>query len=245
MKIKEDMDLLKAEIKSLKNKPEEKSKLTFGGLDLLKDEFEKLKNKVKDIRGGPENSYLDMEMIDSRFNNFQEMVLGKLDLEISSLKFELNSNLEKLNDDILSIKKELTTKGAPSADIDQKVQNTFTNFSEIIDEKMNLEVNSLKIEFTEEIAKLYDRFFSEIVDFKNELNKIQNKPLIAQKQTKEVETKKSKKVENKVESKIEKKNEDLEEKPKKEGKLKKVAKWLFVDEEEDFEDLKNQIKKGE
>lgn len=243
-KIKQDINFLKSQIESLKNNLPLETEIETENKNFkkLKEEFNKLKEKVIFIDKKPENNYLDIKTIDRKFNDFEDMLNKKLDIEISSLKINLNSKLEELNQNIFNIKKEPLNKILDIENIDKKIQNTFNQFSEIIDEKISIEINALKLEFTEEIGKLYDKFFSEIVEFKNELNKINEKTLIDEISKKEI--KQEKKDEKKIESKKNTKNfEEIEKKPKKEGKIKKIAKWLFIDEEEDFEELKDEVKK--
>jgi hypothetical protein len=98
--------------------------------------------------------------------------------------------------------------------------------SELLSEKIQLEINSLKMEFTSEMAKLYDSCFNEILELKSQIDK---------QSTTNSSKKKTKNEEN---------SEELYQPVKKEGKLKKLSKLLFVDEEEDdLASIKKEVKK--
>lgn len=212
---------------------------------------------------------LDNEELDEKFEEFAEMINERVSLEISNLKLELETDFARLMADVDKFKLEILDVGASSKNKNEKNDNLNQNleeFAEMINEKVTLEVNSLKMEFTEEISKVYDRCFNEILEFKSELQKLQERK-------DEKLEKKSKKKSNNIEkiskskpkynSKKKEKiiSEDLnvptgieqvslyespiQENEKKPNKLKKIAKWLFVDEEEenDLNDIKGEVKK--
>lgn len=111
---------------------------------------------------------------------------------------------------------------------EQKIENTFNEFSEIMNEKMQIEMNSLRLEFTEEIAKLYDKCFNEIISLKADMEK---------------DRRKEKKSSSPRSISAKSKPSTQEEVKQKESKLKKISKFLFVDEDED--DLKSVKKQVE
>lgn len=119
-----------------------------------------------------------------------------------------------------------TQKSVVSTVDDQKIENTFNEFSEIMNEKMQIEMNSLRLEFTEEIAKLYDKCFNEILNLKAQLDKQES----SSPRTPKAKTK----------------PETQEEKQKKESKMKKISKFLFVDDDEDeLKSIKKEVEDKE
>ena len=153
----------------------------------------------------------------------QETISYQKDIE------DLRSKLKEIEAKQVPVVSKTASKQSVSQD--QKIENTFNEFSEIMNEKIQIEMNSLRLEFTEEIAKLYDKCFNEILSLKAQLDKQETK----QKQVSSPRTLKTKK---EVEAKEEKEN--------KESKLKKISKFLFVDEDEDdLKSIKNQVEDKE
>lgn len=150
----------------------------------------------------------------------QETISYQKDIE------DLRSKVKEIEAKQVPVVSKTTSKQSVSQD--QKIENTFNEFSEIMNEKIQIEMNSLRLEFTEEIAKLYDKCFNEILSLKAQLDKQETK----QKQTASARSPKAKKKDESV----------VEEKAKKESKMKKISKFLFVDEDEDeLKSIKNQV----
>ncbi len=142
------------------------------------------------------------------------------------------NNLVKEIDDLKKKLNSIENKPQPissSSSSNPNIEEVLNEFSELVNEKMTIEINSLRLEFTEEIAKLYDKCFNEIVELKAQLNK------------KEKEIKKEPKVSKEKVSKS-LPSDSIE--TKKESKLKKISKFLFVDEDEDeINSIKDEVKK--
>jgi hypothetical protein len=258
-KVKLDISSLKEELEEVKSLKSSKGNSTF--LKKIKEELkenrkviEELKQKLDSFHNDG-NSNLDMNKINEKLEEIVQMLDEKLELEISNLKLEFTTNLARLEQKVYELSSNDSVES--QSNIEEKVKNTLTEFSEIVDEKIQAEVASLKLEYTNEIAKIYDTVFNEFMEFKKEIEGLKsNKKSVKSKEikseSKKKDTKKLKKTSDKKkkEKKSEKKEEVKEEllyesqfEPKeKESKLKKIAKWLFVDEEEEFEDIKDQIK---
>ncbi len=154
----------------------------------------------------------------------QETISYQRDIE------DLRSKVKEIEAKQVPVVSKTTSKQSVSQD--QKIENTFNEFSEIMNEKIQIEMNSLRLEFTEEIAKLYDKCFNEILSLKAQLDKQETK----QKQTASARSPKAKKKDEAI----------VEEKAKKESKMKKISKFLFVDEDEDeLKSIKNQVEDKE
>lgn len=152
----------------------------------------------------------------------QETISYQRDIE------DLRSKVKEIEAKQVPVVSKTTSKQSVSQD--QKIENTFNEFSEIMNEKIQIEMNSLRLEFTEEIAKLYDKCFNEILSLKAQLDKQETK------QTASARSPKAKKKDEAV----------VEEKAKKESKMKKISKFLFVDEDEDeLKSIKNQVEDKE
>ena len=289
-KVKTDMTKIVTELEALKSSKSVKSISEIKNFPSFKknveNELKSLNSRTKDFENKVNNNHevlndlsksikekssvnLDNEELDEKFEEFAEMINERVSLEISNLKLELETDFARLMADVDKFKLEILDVGASSKNKNEKNDNLNQNleeFAEMINEKVTLEVNSLKMEFTEEISKVYDRCFNEILEFKSELQKLQERK-------DEKLEKKSKKKSNNIEkiskskpkynSKKKEKiiSEDLnvptgieqvslyespiQENEKKPNKLKKIAKWLFVDEEEenDLNDIKGEVKK--
>ena len=55
------------------------------------------------------------------------------------------------------------------------VQATLNDFSELVNEKVDLELSSIRAEMTQEIAKLYDKSYEEITALKKEIDSLKKK----------------------------------------------------------------------
>lgn len=234
LKVKKDMDNLNLKLSKL----EKQNSNTISNNVSNKD---KSKNKK----------------IEQEFEEFAQMMDEKVSMEIAGIKLEFESQIARLSSELTaqqSEEKRLDLKSKQCDEIENKVENSLGEFSEILNDRVTLEINSLKSEFTEEVAKLYDKFFNEIVEFKSELNNIK-KNFKPEEKKKEKKGENKKKIKSKVNVKEEEKKEDKslyesefkEENGKKESKLKKVAKWLFVDEDEENEidSIKDEVKKSD
>lgn len=230
-KVKEDMFVLSKQMDDLKQKTKTASS--------KKDNFDskKFDNFVKNV----ENELNALNLFTREFDD----KLKHLSLQLNQVTNEQKKIEEK------SLQNQSSTQNN-KIDI-ELIDERFEELSEILNEKISLETASIKLEFTEEIAKIYDKVFNEILDLKNDMNKIEKKSNKKESKKeedvkKEVTKKSTKKESKKEEQKKIKKEEKIDEElypTRDEGKLKKIAKWLFVDEEEEDEmnNIKDQIKK--
>ena len=176
-----------------------------------------------------------------RYDNFIRNVENELKA-LTLFTKELEDRIEHNKELMKGSKVSNVSSGKDLKDDFEQLEGRFADFSEIINEKIDIELNALRLEFTEEIAKVYDRVFTEILDLKGELDK-NDKPTkkTSKKVVKKIPTKKV--VENKEEPEEELYQSISEStENKRPGKLKKVMNWLFVDEEENMDDIKSQIK---
>ncbi len=227
--------------------------------DRLKEAFKKVKEDMmlltKEIEGvksetrGVKRETSDFDK--KKFDNFVKNVEN----ELNSMNLYIREFDDKLKHLSLQVGKTLEEQKIMQNDKTSKIDmnsidERFQELSEILGEKISLETASIRMEFTEEIAKIYDKVFNEILDLKKDLSKIEKKNDIKDLKTENKVSKKEivkeePKVSKKSATKSEKKNENVDElyPERKEGKIKKIAKWLFVDEEEEeMDDIKEQIK---
>ncbi len=177
-------------------------------------EVKEMKSKVSSTQNRSENTHLDLEMLEEKFAEFQELINEKVSMEISSVKLEKDEKLAEMDAKL--------NKFLKNNSIEPEV---IYELNEVLNEKISLETSSLRMEFSEEIAKLYDRLGEK---------KIEKKPV----------KKTTLKKENKEYEVEEIAEEDEKAAKKNESKIKKVAKWLFVDDEEEFDSIKDEVKKG-
>lgn len=220
-KIKSDMNALSVEIKALNLKVD---KVNKSPSDTETDSKKQIENIEADFR-----------MINELVKNFNEKFK-----DTTELVEKFSDQLEVYHEELLIIKKSL--KENNNVTFDENVLNrNFSSFQELVNEKIDLEISSLRLEFTEEIAKMYDRFYGEIEKVKKEDKNIGAKveakeETIVQKTTKSAPEKKKKIETVEVE----------EDKKKEEGKFKKAVKWLFVDEDEDeMDQVRSEVEKTE
>jgi hypothetical protein len=223
------------------NKIKEAFKKVKEDMMLLTKEIDTIRTNTKDVK--VKSSDFDKK----KFDNFVKNVEN----ELNSMNLYIREFDDKLKHLSLQVGKSIEEQKNESPKIDiNAIDMRFEELSEILNEKISLETASIKLEFTEEIAKIYDKVFNEILDLKNDLSKVEKnnkkKEVKEEKQTSKKEIVKEKpKVESKPIKKKEKTIEDTDElyPERKEGKIKKIAKWLFVDEEEEeMDNIKEQIK---
>ena len=225
-KIKIDMLALSSQLNELR---EDKNKQTEVSNSQIKKELKEINELLKTFGSTVESNRKKIETLLKqlmiRNEQFEELISEKISMELGNLDLKETQDNINLKEEIKLVREEISELA--SKGLGQNVEDAFTEFNELINEKIQIELNSLRLEVTEEIAKLYDKCFSEILELKGELNKINKKS-------------KSKMSIPKPPKSLQKKS-----KPKKEGKIKKVAKWLFVDEEEDeISSIKKEVKKN-
>lgn len=187
------------------------------------------------------NAELDLRVLNERFSEFEELINEKMSLENASLKLELEDEIATISDRVES-KQTQSGEGVS----ENALEIHMREFNELINEKITLEINSMRLEFTEEIGKLYDRFYNEIIDIKTEMGIRPQTSARSPKPTKKnTITKKplSKKTIAKEEEKttIDTTQSKNKEKP---SKIKKAIKWLFVDEDEEIDSIRSEVKKS-
>ncbi|MDA3856068.1 MAG: hypothetical protein PF569_07440 [Candidatus Woesearchaeota archaeon] len=153
-KIKQDMFVLSKQIDEIKgSKVSTKTEIKT---DFDKKKFENFVNNVEKELGDL-NLYL--KEFDDRIKHISKKI------EISDKEREDIKNKSLLNQ---------SSSQSNKSDI-ELFDERFGEFSEILNEKVTLEISSLRLEFTEEVANLYDKFFNEILDLKHEITKKQKK----------------------------------------------------------------------
>ncbi len=209
-KVKKDTDYLLKEITSLK-------------IELAREEMGK-----KDVSGS--------KKIDNFIKNVEDE-FKKLNLSLKELEDKIKHNENTLKATSKNIEKLNNLHDKNYQDIEQNylsvssIEERFAEFTELINEKVDLEIGSLKLELTEEIARIYDKFYLKELEFEKAAKKTKAKSATSSK-TKKIISKEGPENIKTISS----------EEPKKEGKVKKVLKWLFVDEEEDDSEI-NDVKK--
>lgn len=212
----------------------------------VKQDMTSLNKRISSIEEGSTTKVPSVkelqESISTTFEEVEELLQEKQEIQFSSFKLEVEEKL-------LALKEETPQ----SSQVQQEIQREISELSELLQEKISMEVSSLRLEITEEIAKIYDRCFDELLSLKGEINtlkqasKLPQEPQTKFKKTKTTKKSPTKKEETKsVSPKVEEVvlNEQTLEDEKKEGKLKRLAKWLFVDEvEEEIKDIKSEVKK--
>jgi len=182
----------------------------------------------------PRTSQID---IDSLVKNL-EIELQNLNSSIKGLNTEFLENVKVTNAHTREITKckdligdldekidGFSSSGTSSEDV-RILNSKFGDFQELINEKLTLEVNQLRLEFMEEIAKVFDDV-TKWID-KNGNKSVKKETLNAKEKADE-------------EEEYEVLDGDLY--AKKDGKLKRAVKWLFVDDEGDeLQDIKGQVK---
>lgn len=138
--------------------------------------------------------------------------------ETSKYIEEFNKQLEGYHVEIVDLKSKFhkTQNRAENTNLDVEVLNEkLAEIAELMNEKVDMQTNGLRMEFTEEIAKLYDVLTQEKIEFE--------KP-------KKVQVSKTKSTPKKEK--------------KKDNKIKKAVKWLFVDEDEQdtLSSIKDEVK---
>ena len=219
-KVREDMYNLYSELEEIK------ANLGIESKNLKEKNKEVIKNKV-----------ISKKDLEKEFNEFGTLVNEKMAMEIAGVKLEYQTDIARLATELDIIKKERNKIENLNEKSNSVNLNEYMDEIDKVKKEFNDKINKFKFEMTEEISKIYDKFFTEIVEIK------QNSIKEERKKTKSI---------IKQKKKIEKKDEVLdEEKPlyeseltnKKSGKMKKIAKWLFVDEDEEIENIKKEVKK--
>lgn len=204
-----------------------KIKTQMNQLESKIDKLDSIKNSYFELYDGVENNYqliLDIQKKEQASISFDSIQneLEDLKKEQEELKILFEKSLETFLD---SPKKNLVSKEEVS------------EISELFQESLNEQTNSLKLDLTNEISKVYDTFYNEILDLKKEINK-SNSNIVKTSSNKKTKLNKN----NSLSHKSDKVNEKENYNEKSESKVKKAIKWLFVDEEEeDLDSIKNQV----
>lgn len=214
----------------------------------VKKDINSLRNEITDVSKLcliQDNKTSEKGIDRIRFENFVNNVEKEFK-EILLYTKELDDKLSNVSDSVKQNAKN------PKLSKDSKdfeyVDRKLSEFGEILNEKIEIEMSAIKLEFTEEIAKLYDRIFTELIELKDEINKTKKGDSSGIKKDKAKEEpvveQKSKKTQKEVTKNIiSEDNSFVSDEGKKEGKFKKMMNWLFVDEEEsDLEDVKSEVK---
>jgi hypothetical protein len=218
-----------------------------GDMSILDDNVAKLQMQVaQSVRdsGSKSNSIDESKLLDKITN---------LDVELNSVK-KLVSALSKLvehntNDvkdikyEFAELKEDLDIDGSGEAANKENiylVNSKLADFQELINGKLTLEIAELRLEFSEEIAKVFDNMTRglEKVELNAKVSKDSAKREKILEDDYEILTPNQKTLVEEVE---------FIEDEKTPSRFKKAIKWLFVDEdeEEDLDSLKRDIKTDE
>ncbi len=196
-RIKNDISYINSELKTIKKVNSLNSEVKKEIEEIKKFNLEKFVNNMKN----------ELKSLNLFINDFND-------------KFKKNNhdveNFQKLlknyNIEIDEIKKKLTsiTNRSENNHLDFEIfEKRFQEFQELINEKVSMEISSIRLEFADGLNRISHFQNKEINVFKKKLEKINKK---------------------------EKKSE---------SKLKKVAKWLFIDDEEkNINSIKSEVKKN-
>lgn len=182
------------------------------------DDFLDIKQRVSKLESNSSSN--------DSIGELSELLQEKLDMELSGIKLQFQQ-------DISDVYQRLGNHNNNDQSVTHdSIQRTLDDFSEMINEKMSMELNGLRLEMTQEIGNLYDKCFTEIVDLKQELKEVKKKQF----QPKSLSTSKPKttKQSNKKKNPSKKQNS---------SRLKKVANWFLEDEEQDLKSIKKEVKK--
>ena len=205
LRVRNDYNALNEKLDELKNQVQESSNKAH-----VEDDIGKSLRKLNKVDFEKFTNNLEAE-----FKNINKLIdeFNKRFIETGEVIKKFSVELEKYNVEIEDIKKHLARTSNTTANNDLDVNlmgEQLGEYQELLREKVDLEIGSMRLEFTEEIAKLYDRIDSKL----NEKHK--------------------KKEKNK---KVAKSNEP--------NRIKKAVKWLIEgDDDEDFSDIKSEVKKG-
>jgi hypothetical protein len=223
LKVRNDYNALEDKLNQLKNKVEESEtripiendiEKTIKKLD--KVDFEKFTTNL-------ENEFKSINILINEFND-RFVQNGEI---IKKFSIEL----EKYNTEIEDIKQQLKRTSNSTANVDLDINligEKFEEYQELLQEKVDLEINGMRLEFIEEIAKLYDRIDTKlnIAESKNNNDNNNNNTVIHP-------------------PKLEEKPKKLKKKKSEPGRIKKAVTWLVNgDDEDDFSDIKSEVKKG-
>jgi len=137
-------------------------------IDLEKEIIIIKKKLSKDINSTA-NTQLDIQVLDEKLNELHNIITEKIALENAENKLEMQTELAKLSTEFNKLNKN-TKKSFET----EKIQNNLNEIAEMLNEKMTIEINTLRLEFTQEMAKLYDRFYNEIISVKQENTTLKN-----------------------------------------------------------------------
>lgn len=165
-------------------------------------------------------------------DNFKKSEANEFDISI------IKNDLKTLDGDISECSEKIDVSNSKSdmkstcEDVTSEqivlMNEKLTDFQELVNEKLSTEIAELRLEMTEEISKVFDNMTKglEKID-KNDREKSKpDEPVLDSKQRTLVE-----------EVVLEDEFPQM-----KEGRFKKVIKWLFVDEEDEFEVLKDEVR---
>ena len=129
-------------------------------------EITNVKKKLSKESNITANAELDIKILDEKLNELHEIMNEKITLENAQGRLEVQSELARMASEINDVRK----KNKKSVDTDE-IKESINEIAEMLNEKLNLELNSLRLEFTEELAKLYDRIPNKSVESKEEPKK--------------------------------------------------------------------------
>ncbi|MFW5704865.1 MAG: hypothetical protein ACOCXG_03390 [Nanoarchaeota archaeon] len=141
--------------------------------------------------------------------------LEKYEKQFEDMRKGFTEDIKKLIAEITKLKEEKKDSNPQSPEKDFTL--AIKEIGNILSEKIDFEVNQLREETTEEIARVYDRHFSEIAELKEEIREM--KKLMKEEYHSEIEEKPTNRIE----------------------RLKSVARWFFIDD--DYEEKSPNSKK--
>lgn len=138
---------------------------------LIKKDILSLTNEIKNLK---KNNQLSDE-VKKQIKKIESFNLDRFTLDMKKELKSIEDLIDEFNSNYKDNKKELEIlKQKIEINSPKLTQDALNELAEIINEKMTLEITSLKLEFTEEIARVYDKCSIEISNLKNQNKKLKN-----------------------------------------------------------------------
>lgn len=210
------------------------------------------------VLDGSDENLAKKSDVESLVNNL-EKELKNVKNSIRDLNFQFLENVKvtnahtreisKCNDTVSGLDLKVVSSDSKSksslSDI-AMLNDKFGDFQELINEKLTLEMNQIRLEFMEEIARVFDIVSKGVNNDDNKVKKDNSKKVsddVSDDDLFEEKALDDKELDEISESRTlnyDESNEDPSD--KKPGKFKRAVKWLFVDEEEDIDNIKDEVK---
>lgn len=217
LRVKNDYNALNKQLLDIKSKVDEISEQLP-----LNSDIERSLRKLEKVDLEKFTTNLEIE-----FKNINRLIgdFNKRFIDSGEIIKKFSRELEGYNKEIESIKTHMvkTTNTAANANLDVNLMGErFAEMQELLSEKMSVEIASVRIEFIEEISKLYEKLNEK--KEKSPRKEVKNSISKTKKTSVKTKTQNAKKLEP--------------------GKIKRAVKWLIDgDDEDDLKDIKKEIGK--